>query len=89
MIKSNSEQNYEAAYCWNIFWRELVGGVWNEKTGFTHCTIPHNNTLDVLHGVSSDSKMQQKALYKQNYDNNIRGSEISGRSKTIIRQPFW
>lgn len=41
--------NITVTYRRYIFRRELVGGVWNQQAGFSHCSITHNNTFDSLH----------------------------------------
>ena len=84
-FRDNTKSKHHSTYCWNVFWREFVGCVWDQETGFTHSSISHYYTLYRLHfGVSPEtiympSKLHVKSCIQASFYN----------FPTKISSPLW
>ena len=53
LLMSKSYQIITRTYSWHIFWRELVGRITNQKTGFSNGSVANYDALNRLHIESS------------------------------------
>lgn len=69
----------------NVFRRELVCGVGDEQTGFTHSTVPDYNTLNGLHSCLLQSSLLIQDLQEKQKKKTKTKTHTCGPSVTLTQ----